>query len=322
MGRTSLTSFSTSKGRPFDVRLGRPLVQNGRPLDVYVPTGQHLLWEQQKLQNSMSSKNSTRWHPLIIRWCLSIYLKSPGTYKNIRKSPFLFLPCKNTLLKYINFTEPGCGFNLDIMGKLTELLKLDSIKNYERNVALVFDEMKIKSGLVFCRTTGKLVGFTEMGKINDEMEEFGRLCSNDKNDNSDKERHTAKYVMVFMVRGLCSNLQYTFGHFASEGFESDQIFHCAHEAARLLEGLGLKVRAITADGASPNRKFFNLLKMDCGENTINGSVYWAANHWDWSRKIYFICDVPHLIKTTQNNLENSHGNRKTRNLIVRLIFFI
>ena len=37
---------------------------------------------------------------------------------------------------------------------------------------------------------------------------------------------------------------------------------------------------------------------------------------DKDRKIYFISDVPHLIKTTRNNLENSHGNTNTRNLHV------
>ena len=39
-------------------------------------------------------------------------------------------------------------------------------------------------------------------------------------------------------------------------------------------------------------------------------------------KIYFICDVPHLMKTTRNNIENSPANLNTRNLMVSLkIFF-
>ena len=63
-------------------------------------------------------------------------------------------------------------------------LKLDTIKDYERNVVLVFNKIKINSGLVFCKTTGRLVGFTEMGKINDEMETFSRLCNEKKDDDS------------------------------------------------------------------------------------------------------------------------------------------
>ena len=34
--------------------------------------------------------------------------------------------------------------------------------------------MKIKSGLVFSKTTRKLVGFCEMGEINDEIEKFSK----------------------------------------------------------------------------------------------------------------------------------------------------
>uniref|UniRef100_A0A7M6DPD0 Uncharacterized protein n=1 Tax=Clytia hemisphaerica TaxID=252671 RepID=A0A7M6DPD0_9CNID len=294
------------------VIINETLEKNDSPFDPDSP--QHLLWEQQKTQSALRDGRGMRWHPLIIRWCLSIYLKSPGTYKNIRESPFLFLPCKNTLLKYINFTDPGCGFNIDIVKKLVNHVKVETLDEFQKNVVLIFDEMKIKSGLVYCKTTGKLVGFTEMGRINDEIEEFGRLCNTDKDD-ADEDRPIAKYVIVFMVRGICSGLNYSFGHFASEGFESDQIFYCAYEATRILEGIGLKVRAMTADGASPNRKFFNLHRMSEEDNTINGSVYWAKNPWDWERNIYFVCDPPHLVKTTRNNLENSHGNRKTRNLL-------
>ena len=37
-----------------------------------------LLWDQQKKQASYKNSKSMRWHPVMIRWCLSIYLKSPG----------------------------------------------------------------------------------------------------------------------------------------------------------------------------------------------------------------------------------------------------
>ena len=291
------------------------------PFDIESP--QYLLWEQQKLQSGLKDSRTMKWHPLILRWCLSIYIKSPTAYKHIRSSSFLHLPCKNTLLKYINFTDPGCGFNLDILNRLVKIV--ENYNELEKNVCVVFDEMKIKSGLVFCKTTGRLVGFTDMGDINDELEKFGRMCEDDSvkkesmiNEELGKEKPLAKYVIVFMVRGIVSNLQYAFGHFASEGFDCDQILPCAHEAIRNLEAIGLKVRAVTADGASPNRKYFRMHKLNTGENVSHGVVYWCWNSWSPDRRLYFICDVPHLIKTTRNNLENSHGNRNTRNLKVNI----
>ena len=82
-----------------------------------------------------------------------------------------------------------------------------------------------------------------------------------------------------MVRDIFSNLQYAFGHFSSKGFDSDQIFPYALEAIRILESIGLYVRAVTADGASPNRKYFNLLKLENQENVKDGIVYWTYNPW-------------------------------------------
>ena len=37
----------------------------------------HLLWEQQKKLYQLKKKASMRWHPVMTRWYLSIYLKSP-----------------------------------------------------------------------------------------------------------------------------------------------------------------------------------------------------------------------------------------------------
>lgn len=89
---------------------------------------QYLLWEQQKFQSKMQDKRGMAWHLIIIRWCLSIYFKSPGAYKHIKSMGFLNLPCKNTLLKYINFTNLQCGFIKYIISRLVNAVDFGSIK--------------------------------------------------------------------------------------------------------------------------------------------------------------------------------------------------
>ena len=37
---------------------------------------QRFLWEEQKKQASYKNLKSVRWHPVFIRWCFAIYLKS------------------------------------------------------------------------------------------------------------------------------------------------------------------------------------------------------------------------------------------------------
>lgn len=88
------------------------------------------------------------------------------------------LPHVNTLKKLTSFTEPKSGFIKDVILRMIE--ECDLKDDWRRNVALMFDEMKIKSDLVFNRSTGKLDGFTDMGDINEEPREFSDRCERQK----------------------------------------------------------------------------------------------------------------------------------------------
>ena len=54
----------------------------------------HLLWEHQKKMSMLKTKTSMCWHPVLIRWCLSIYLRSPG-----RQQPIIFAVIEITVKK-------------------------------------------------------------------------------------------------------------------------------------------------------------------------------------------------------------------------------
>ena len=61
------------------------------------------------------------------------------------------------------------------------------------------DEMKIKSGLVFEKHSGTLVGFTDLGSVNRDVEMLLHSDSNESN-----EGNLATHAFVF----LCSNHLY------------------------------------------------------------------------------------------------------------------
>ena len=105
-----------------------------------------------------------RWHPLIIRWCLSIFYVSPAACKQIasKRNKLLALPHINTLKKYINYTTPKSGFNPDVIEKFVIDSKLHKLEPFQ--------------GLVYKRSSGKLAGFCEMGEINQEIERFQARC--------------------------------------------------------------------------------------------------------------------------------------------------
>ena len=52
------------------------------------------------------------------------------------------------------------------------------------------------------------------------------------------------------------------------------------------------------DGAKPNRKFLNSMGRE--SEMKHGVMYKTVNRFCQERFIYFMSDVPHLIKTTRN----------------------
>ena len=111
--------------------------------------------------------------------------------------------------------------------------------------------MKIKEGLVYNKHSGELIGFTHLGDINNELMRL---------EQGDKCPPIANHVLTIMVRGLLFKLEFPYVHFGTEGVTADFLYPIVWEAIRLLEADGVKVLCITADGTSPNRKFFKMHK--------------------------------------------------------------
>eukprot|EP00111_Clytia_hemisphaerica_P016742 TCONS_00049641-protein len=92
-----------------------------------------------------------------------------------------------------------------------------------------------------------------------------------------------------------------------EELPSHQLYPCSMEAIRVLTAIGFHVRSMTSDGATSNRKFFDIIH-------DGDHIHKSINPFEKSKHIYAFSDVPHLLKTTCNCFENSHWNKKTRTL--------
>ena len=170
-------------------------------------------------------------------------------------------------------------------------------------VTLAMDEMYIKSDLVYDKHEGTLIGFVNMGDINNQLLEFEATINNGKSDPS-----LASTMMVFMVKGMLHKFDYPYAQFACHNMTGDLMFDPIWEAVARLERIGFFVMALCCDGASPNRRLWKLHS--------NGKelVYRVPNVYarDEGRFLYFISDPPHLIKTIRNSWYN-----KRRRLWVR-----
>ena len=270
-----------------------------------------ILWEQQEKMLSLKNSKSIRWHPLIIKWRIALRAKSSSAYNLIRESGFLKIPHVRTLDKYTNFTDVKAGFNEKVLQFIHDDIKLDKLPDHEKNIAILFDEIKLKSGLAFSRRTGKLLGYADLGTFQNELKDFERKCSTSENTSKISES-LATHMLVLMARGLFSNLHVPVAYFPSRTANSHELSAVLWEGVETLESMGFKVRAFVSDGASANRKFYR------SHATADQSspCYYTTNRCRPDQKIYFICDVPHLLKTTRNNWENSGWNLKSRDLHV------
>lgn len=261
-----------------------------------------LFWDQQLKAANMKDARQIRWHPAVIKWCLHLKFISSGGYHALRRSGLITLPSERTLRDYTHWIRAGVGFIPEVDALLVKEANIVSEK--DRFVVLSWDEMRIKEGLVFDKHSCTLVGFTNVGDVNDLLDKMEQQA-NDKS-----HSNISTHMLLFMVRGLFSTLKFPYVHFATRGISADSLFPIVWEAVQRLESCGMNVMAFCCDGASPNRKFYKM------HGTSSGLTYKTPNPFCKGREIFFICDVPHLIKTTRNCWATSFANKYSRALWV------
>ena len=264
-------------------------------------------WEEQQ-KYLKSSSTGVRYHPMIIRYCLSLAAKSSAAYDEIRYDEkkgtgFLILPSRRRLRDYKNYIKPQRGFNPEIIHELRR--KISDFSDIEKFVVLLMDEMKIQENLVWDKHSGELVGYVDLGDIDLNYATLSKVTQ------------VATHVLVFLVRSIVNPFKFSLANFATDGISAPQMFPLLWKAISICEKSFLKVIAVTCDGASFNRSLIKMhfhLTKDDDMNPHVDVTYRTRNLFSGSenRFIYFISDVPHLIKTARNCLSNSGSNKFTR----------
>ena len=120
------------------------------------------------------------------------------------------------------------------------------------------------------------------------------------------------HILVYYFRGLCSDLKFALAYFATHGVTSFQIMTTFWKAISILEiTCKLPIITVVSDGASPNRKFYNL-HAPLDELNTKDVTYRTINLFEPKRYIWFFADAPHLLKTARNfiyHLGNANGTR-------------
>ena len=121
--------------------------------------------------------------------------------------------------------------------------------------------MKIQEDLVWDKYSGELIGFVDLDDININ---YATL------ENVEK---LAPHVLVFLVKSIVNPLSFSFASFATTGISAHQIMPIFWKAVCYLEQIDLHVIAATADGASPNCRFFRMHKFLQRDSAVKDIIY-------------------------------------------------
>ena len=125
---------------------------------------------------------------------------------------------------------------------LMKSAKVESCPEREKCVILLLDEMHICEDLVFDKHTGAMIGYANIGDINEHLLQFERSLS----DSAVATPKLAKTMMAFMVRGLFSKLQFAYTQFPCADLLGDLLYEQFWEAVCRLETCGFKVSITTS----------------------------------------------------------------------------
>lgn len=306
-----LSNIIEKESLPVDKELHSDLVSimNNRLPETEKPDDfKSLFWKQQLQSFSCKNARSMKWHPIMIKFCLYLYHKSSSAYELLRKSGVVRLPSGRTLRDYRQFSPEVSGFS-NINDK--QLRDMAHPRQNSKYINLLIDEMHVKEGLVYSKATGAIVGFYDMGDLNNEFSEYEKLVNNSSSSTKPASRTPAKTILTFMVRGLVTDLAFPYAIFPSMSPKGCDIFPLLWEAIERLTRSGFRIMAVTGDGASCNRRLFQM------HATGREKIYKIKNVFSADKHlIYFFVDPPHLIKTIRNCLASNR-----RSLWVSVSFF-
>lgn len=200
---------------------------------------QGIFWSQQLKATAATTASGRRWHPLIIKWCLYLHHVSSKAYETIRNSGVVALPSSRTLRDYKHLSSTNVGYSVEADRQLVDILaQKDDLAKYGM---LLFDEMYVKQGLVYEKSTGALFGFTDLGEVNNQLIDFEQSLSSD---GTGLQRPLAKSMLVFMFKGLFTNIAMPYAQFPACSLKGVDMFPLLWEAIGRLSRLGCCVLGV------------------------------------------------------------------------------
>ena len=184
------------------------MCQKNDDISEQFPQGsfRRLFWEEQFKAAKVADPRQMRWHPTMIQWCLNLKLLSSACYHSLRTSGFIKLPSERSLRDYTHFFKSKPGFQDEVDLMLMREANLSKLPDWRKYIVILFDEIKVRANLVYDKYSGDVIGFVQLGEVNDAL----NAMEKDFSDELQYLPKVATHVLGVMVRGLFTSLLCTF----------------------------------------------------------------------------------------------------------------
>lgn len=218
-------------------------------------------------------KNRKSWSASEKKIALSLYYKSPSTYKYMRSNGII-LPAESTVRRWLNSINFSTGFPKIYMEQIK--LKTSSMNIQEKKCAILLDEVSIMKSIEYNKVLDEIEGFEDLGTL-------GRT------------NKLGSHALVVMVRGLYAKWKFPLSYFfTGSGVKGDNLATIIEECLKQILSINLLPTCIICDQGTQNRRMYTLLG--------------GTEEQPWTilcnKKIFLIYDMPHLVKSIRNNLLN------------------
>ena len=116
-----------------------------------------------------------------------------------------------------------------------------------------------------------------------------------KKDASSLQRPLAKTMVVFMFKGLFTNIALPYAQFAASSITGADMFPFFWKVIERLTRVGCQVLAVTSDGGSPNRRLFQLHNFERPSCLQSTKPFFGGG-----TRSHVFHRPPHLLKTICN----------------------
>lgn len=191
---------------------------------------------------------------------IAVYARSPSAYKALKDLGIIQLPCENQIEKLIksNGTDPGLNEEsiASEFGKYSEFKEVQKQKGKPEPLgfgALIFDETKVQSKILFNMNSGKVLGFAMMP---DQLPFLTDIFESVEASRAIK----TSYVLQFLWRDLTSSYTIIGPHFACErSWGHDFLYDCVMRTIKLFSLYSFRIKVLVCDGASSNLALVKIL---------------------------------------------------------------